>query len=192
MNSKFDSKIFIKSYFEKLYKTLAQDHSDKILHLYKMLSQARKQNKSIFICGNGGSAGNANHIANDLLCVVSRIQGKGVKVESLAANSSIITCIGNDLGYDNIFSEQLKNKGSPKDLLIVLSCSGNSKNIINAILLAKKMKICTFGILGFDGGKSKTILDNYINFKINDMQISEDIQMIVLNMCVQKLMKESA
>ena len=192
MNFKFDSKIFINSYFEKLYKTLAQDHSDKILHLYKILSQVRKQNKSIYICGNGGSAGNANHIANDLLCVLSSIHGKGLKVESLAANPSIITCIGNDIGYEHIFSEQLKSKGSPKDLLIVLSCSGNSKNIINAILLAKKMKIRTFGILGFDGGKSKMILDNYINFKINDMQISEDIQMIVLNMCVQKLMKESA
>jgi len=191
MKPKLDNKLFIKQYFEKLFKTLAQDHSDKILQLYKILSKVRKQNKSIYICGNGGSAGNANHIANDFLCVLSRIQGKGLKVESLAANPSMITCIGNDLGYDYIFSEQLKSKGSAGDLLITLSGSGNSKNIINAILVAKKMKIYTFGILGFDGGKAKKILDNYINFKINDMQISEDIQMILLNICVKKIMEES-
>ena len=191
MKPKLDNKLFIKQYFEKLFKTLAQDHSDKILQLYKILSKVRKQNKSIYICGNGGSAGNANHIANDFLCVLSRIQGKGLKVESLAANPSIITCIGNDLGYDYIFSERLKSKGSAGDLLITLSGSGNSKNIINAILVAKKMKIYTFGILGFDGGKAKKILDNYINFKINDMQISEDIQMILLNICVKKIMEES-
>jgi D-sedoheptulose 7-phosphate isomerase len=192
MNNRVNNnKLFINSYFEKINKVLTQDHSEKILALYKKLTQAWKRNKSIYICGNGGSAGNANHIANDFLCVLSRIHGKGLKVESLAANPSIITCIGNDLGYDYIFSEQLKSKGSAEDLLIVLSGSGNSKNIINAILVAKKMKIYTFGILGFDGGKAKKILDNYINFKINDMQISEDIQMILLNICVKKIMEEN-
>ena len=94
------------------------------------------------------------------------------------------------LGYQNIFSEQLKVKGTEGDLLIVLSGSVNSKNIINAIKMAKKFNLSTFAILGFSGGKCKKIVDDYIHYQINDMQISEDMQMIVLNMCIQELMKQ--
>ena len=82
-----------------------------------------------------------------------------------------MTCLANDIGYDKIFSEQIKSKGSKGDLLIVLSGSGNSKNIISAIKEAHKLKMNTFGILGFNGGKCKKILNNFINYKINDMQI---------------------
>ena len=98
--------------------------------------------------------------------------------------------MANDIGYENIFSEQIKVKGVGGDLLIVLSGSGNSKNVINAIKEAKKNKLDTFAILGFDGGKCKKILKDYIHYNVDDMQISEDMQMIVLNMCIQKLMKQ--
>ena len=101
-----------------------------------------------------------------------------------------MTCLANDIGYDKIFSEQIKSKGSKGDLLIVLSGSGNSKNIISAIKEAHKLKMNTFGILGFNGGKCKKILNNFINYKINDMQISEDLQMIIMNICVKSLMKK--
>mgnify|MGYP001418227309 FL=1 len=101
-----------------------------------------------------------------------------------------MTCLSNDISYDKVFSEQIKRKGSHSDLLIVLSGSGNSKNIIYAIQEAKKLKMNVFGILGFNGGKCKKILKNYINYKINDMQISEDLQMIIMNICVSNLMKK--
>ena len=129
-------------------------------------------------------------MANDLLYAAGKKNKKGLKVESLVSNSSVITCLANDKGYKNIFSEQIKVKAKKGDLLIVLSGSGNSSNVINAIQTSKKIGVETFAILGFNGGKCKKIVDNYIHCKINDMQVSEDMQMIILNICLQKLMKQ--
>ena len=89
----------------------------------------------------------------------------------------------------NIFSQQIKVKGEKNDLLLVLSGSGNSKNVINAIKEAKKLKLKTFAILGFDGGKCIKLADRSIHIKIDDMQICEDFQMILLNIIMQKLSK---
>ena len=174
----------------RLIKVLKIDKDKEITQLYNKIFEVWKKNKTIYVCGNGGSAGNANHIANDLIFAAGKKNKKGIKVESLASNPSIITCLANDIGYENIFSEQIKVKGVSGDLLIVLSGSGNSKNVIKAIKEAKKNKLDTFAILGFDGGKCKKILKDYIHYNVYDMQISEDMQMIVLNMCIQKLMKQ--
>ena len=180
-----------KDYLAKLVKVLEQNKSKEIYNLYNLILKTWKKNQSIFICGNGGSAANSNHIANDLSIAAVKNSKRGLKVESLASNSSVMTCIANDYGYEKIFSEQLRNKGSKEDLLLVLSGSGNSKNILNAIKQAKKIKMNIFAILGFNGGKCKKILDKFINYQINDMQISEDLQMIIINICVKELMKQS-
>ena len=148
--------------------------------------------RNIYICGNGGSAGNANHIANDFLYGVGKKNKKGIRIESLSANSSVLTCLANDFGYEKVYSEQLRVKGNPGDLLIVLSGSGNSKNVVNAIKMANKMKISTFSILGFDGGKCKKISKDFIHFKTFDMQIAENLQLSVLHLCVQILNKNKA
>ena len=145
------------------------------------------EKKSLFICGNGGSAGNANHIVNDFIYGVAMQTGKGINAISLASNPSVITCLANDINYDAIFSEQLAVHGKPGDHLLVLSGSGNSPNIINVIQAAKKMGIKSHGIIGFDGGEAKRILDNAIHIKINDMQISEDFQLIICHMLMQWL-----
>ena len=180
----------VDQYAERLIKTIKLEKYNKINLLYKKIFETWKKGKTIYLCGNGGSAGNANHIANDLIFAAGKKNKSGLKVESLASNPSIITCLANDIGYENIFSEQIKVKGTKGDLLIALSGSGNSKNIINVIKISKKMKLYTFAILGFNGGKCKKIVNNYIHYNINDMQISEDMQMIVLNMCIQELMKK--
>jgi D-sedoheptulose 7-phosphate isomerase len=180
----------VDQYSTRLIETIKQDKYSEINSLYKKLFLTWKNKKTIYICGNGGSAGNANHIANDLIFAAGKKNKKGLKVESLASNPAILTCLANDIGYENIFSEQLKVKGAKGDLLILLSGSGNSKNIINAIKMAKKLDILTLAILGFNGGKCKKIVDEYIHYQINDMQISEDMQMIVFNMCIQELMKK--
>jgi D-sedoheptulose 7-phosphate isomerase len=165
-NSVFDDK------FE--FKTISL--ANKILNCWK-------KNKNIFIIGNGGSGANAIHLANDLLYGAGFSNKKGIKIEALNSNQAVITCLSNDVGYEFIFSEQIKVKGGKGDLLIILSGSGNSKNIIEAIKISKKMKIDTFGIIGFDGGKSKKLLDDYIHILINDMQIVEDFQMVVGHVC---------
>ena len=181
---------YSKSYIDYLTSVLNSIALSDIEKFIEVLLEARERGSSIFFIGNGGSAANANHIANDLLIAAGKNSKRGIKVESLSSNSAVMTCLANDNGYENIFSEQIKKKGFKDDLLLVLSGSGNSKNIINAIKQAKKNKMHTFGILGFDGGKCKKILENHINFKINDMQISEDMQMIILNICLQELMKQ--
>ena len=111
---------------------------------------------------------------------------EGLKVESLTSNPAVLTCLANDIGYEK-FSEQIKVKGEKNDFLLVLSGSGNSKNIINALKEAKKLKLRTFAIVGFSGGKCIKLADNYIHTKINDMQISEDFQMILLNIIMKEL-----
>ena len=113
--------IIEKDYLNKLTRTLRQNKSKEIYSLYNSILQTWKKNKTVFICGNGGSAANANHIANDLSIAAVRNSKKGLKVESLGSNSAVITCIANDYGYEKIFSEQLKNKASKDDLLLVLS-----------------------------------------------------------------------
>ena len=177
-------------YKKNLKTILDQLLSEEIKNLVHCLEDCWKNEKNIFICGNGGSAGNANHIANDLLYGAGKLNGKGLKIESLCANPSVITCLANDTGYENIFSEQLKVKGKEGDLLIVLSGSGNSKNVIKAAIEAKRMKIKVFSILGYDGGECKKISDHSLHTIINDMQISEDLQLIIFHMCMKILSKK--
>ncbi|WP_417552500.1 SIS domain-containing protein [Marinomonas fungiae] len=145
------------------------------------------EGKRLYICGNGGSAGNAIHLANDYLYGVSPIDAKAIKVEALSANSAVLTCLGNDLGYEHIFSWQLKVKAEPGDVLVVLSGSGNSANILNALEEAKAKGMKSYAILGYQGGKAKALADVPIHFPIDDMQISEDLQLVVGHMLMRLL-----
>ena len=180
-------KKFLDSYKNQVNLLTEKDNTIKIKKLADDLYKSWKQKKNIFICGNGGSAANAMHIANDFIYGAGKNLGKGFKIEALSSNSSVITCLANDIGYENIFSEQLKVKANPDDILVILSGSGNSKNVINALETGNKMQLKTFAILGFDGGKCLSIAKNTVHFKINDMQISEDLQLITMHMIMQKL-----
>lgn len=181
----------ISSYLKNLNQILLSKEMDKISFLAESLFDVWKNNKSVYICGNGGSAANANHLANDLIYGAGiKSERGGLSVESLSANSAVITCLANDLGYDHIYSEQLRVKGCSDDLLIVLSGSGNSPNILKALEMANKLHMKTFAILGYSGGKSKEIASNYIHFEINDMQIAEDLQLLVGHICMKWLCKQ--
>ena len=182
--------IDFKKYKKDLIQTLNQKNLEKDTKvLFHEIKKTWKLNKNFFICGNGGSGANAVHIANDFLYGAGTSNKKGLKVEALTSNPAVITCLANDISFDKIFSEQIKVKGEKNDLLLVLSGSGNSKNIINVLKEAKKLKLRTFAILGFDGGKCIKLADNFIHTKIKDMQISEDFQMILLNMIMKALSK---
>ena len=192
---KTDFSIFGKSYIDKLSQTFTEEIFESIEDLSKLILSAWMNGKRVFICGNGGSSANAQHVANDFIYGVgnnhknSSHRIKGVKIESLTSNSNIVTCLANDIGYENIFSYQLDVKGSKGDLLIVLSGSGNSKNVINALKMAKNKEINSCAIVGYDGGKCKEICDLPIHFVIDDMEISEDCQMIIFNIIKQWLIK---
>jgi D-sedoheptulose 7-phosphate isomerase len=159
--------------------------------LTDLILTAWKNGNNIFLCGNGGSAGNAIHIANDFIYGAGKANGKGIRVEALSANPAVITCLANDVGYDYIFSEQIKVKGNEGDMLIVLSGSGNSSNVVQAINVANSLGMKTVAILGYDGGECKKIAQLPIHFEIKDMQIAEDLQLIILHMCMKLLQQKT-
>lgn len=158
-----------------------------VARLIDALATVWQHNRQVFLCGNGGSDGNANHLANDLLYGIARTSGRGIRVISLTANSSVVTCLGNDLGYADIFSHQLQTLAQPGDLLIALSGSGNSRNIVAALAAARQLDMKTFAILGYDGGESLAKADDAVHFPIHDMQLAEDLQLIVGHMVMQRL-----
>lgn len=175
------------NYISKLQAALAGNAMDGVSVLAQSLLDARDNGRHFFICGNGGSAGNAIHLANDFLYGVARSSGKGLKVEALSANPAVLTCLGNDLGYEHIFSEQLKVKAKQGDVLLVLSGSGNSPNVVRALEVASELGLSTFAILAFSGGLCKEITHHPIHFEVDDMQVAEDLQLIVGHMCMQWL-----
>lgn len=181
----------VHSYTHNLKEVLKQLNIADLELLVSKLLTLRENRGTLYICGNGGSAGNAVHLANDFTFGINP-KGRSMDVEALPANTSVITCLGNDIGYENIFAHQVKVKAQEGDILIVLSGSGNSANIINAINQAKEMGVYTVGILGYDGGKAKPLVDLPFHFDINDMQISEDTQVILGHILMKALYKELA
>ncbi len=177
----------VSNYRNKLTSILDNTDIEAIEVLGAKLIECWKTGKQVFICGNGGSAGNAMHIANDLIYGISKKFGSGLKITALPANGSVVTCLANDEGYEHIFSYQLGVLGQEGDVLIALSGSGNSQNIVNVLQTAKSMNIETFAILGYSGGKAKGLADVPIHYAIDDMQISEDLQLIILHMLMQWL-----
>jgi len=147
-----------------------------------------RERRRVFIAGNGGSAGNAVHLANDFLYAMSKRPGSGLCVEALPANPAVLTCLANDEGFDSIFALQLAVQARAGDVLIVFSGSGNSPNILRALKEAKRIGLSTYALLGYSGGAAKSLADTTIHFEIDDMQIAEDMQLITGHMLVQWLM----
>jgi D-sedoheptulose 7-phosphate isomerase len=160
---------------------------DVVPALGEALHAAWRDGRTIYLCGNGGSAGNANPLANAFLYGAGVTNGAGLKVESLSANPSVLTCLANDIGYENVYAEQLRVKAEAGDVLIVLSGSGNSPNVVKALEIGAAKGMTTFAILGFSGGKCKQLAQHPIHFPVDDMQIAEDLQMVIGHICMQWL-----
>ncbi|MFJ9532155.1 SIS domain-containing protein [Herbaspirillum sp. NPDC101396] len=175
------------AYASRLQEVLATSDWSGVAQLSQDMKDCWVNGRQVFFCGNGGSAGNAIHLANDYLYGIAKRTGGGMRVSSLSANAAVITCLANDVGYDAIYSEQLAVQAQAGDLLIVLSGSGNSPNILRVLEQAKAMGVKTCGILGYSGGKAKAMCDIPIHFAIDDMQIAEDMQLIVGHMVMQWL-----
>ncbi len=180
-----------KEYLNRLQTSFSDEIFESIELLAREIRQAWMNGNNVFICGNGGSAANAMHMANDFHYGIGACGPAptlpGLRVEALPANAGVITCLANDTGYENIYAHQLQVKGRPGDLLIALSGSGNSPNIVKALEIASIQKMKTFAILGFSGGRCLELAQNPIHFQIDDMQISEDTQLVVGHLCMQWL-----
>jgi D-sedoheptulose 7-phosphate isomerase len=180
-------KKIIEKYSEKLNSALSSKGMSRVPEFAELLMKAWKTGSAVYICGNGGSAGNAIHLANDFIYGIDKKNGLGLRIEALSANAAVLTCLANDTGYENIYAQQLRVKAVEGDLLIVLSGSGNSQNIIKALEVAKTLGMKSVGILGYSGGKCLALLDCPIHIEIDDMQVSEDMQLIIGHMCMQYL-----
>jgi D-sedoheptulose 7-phosphate isomerase len=178
---------FVADYQSRLAAACRLIPSAPVATLADALMRCWRERKQVFLFGNGGSAGNAIHIANDWLYGISKRFGSGLRVTALPANSSVITCLANDEGYDSIFAHQLAVLAQPGDIAIALSGSGNSPNVVKALEHCRGAGIESFAILGYTGGKALGLARHPIHVAIDDMQISEDLQLIVGHMLMQWL-----
>ena len=179
------------AYLQQLQESFSPAILESIESLAKELLQAWVQGRHVYICGNGGSAANAIHMANDFHYGIGACGAgprlPGLRVEALTANTGIITCLANDTGYENIYAHQLQVKARKDDVLIVLSGSGNSANLVHALERAKQLRMKSFAILAFSGGRCLERADVAMHFEIDDMQIAEDTQLVVGHLRMQWL-----
>lgn len=172
--------------FENIVKLLDENQIEKLIEL--ILSQYEK-NKMIFVIGNGGSAANASHFAQDLAKGTRKNldQAKRIKALSLTDNLPFVTALGNDDGYDVIFEQQLRTFASEGDMLIAISGSGNSPNIIKAVEWGNDNKMITVGVTGFSGGKLKEMNQYSVHVPLNDMCTSESVHSFIFHYVILKL-----
>jgi len=178
-NSSNPSK-YISAYFKHLTQILSELDLSSIEKFIGLLLSARKEGKNVYFIGNGGSAATASHFANDL-AIGTRSKKLPFKVMSLTDNSSVITAIGNDYGYEQVFVKQLEACLGSGDLLVAISASGNSPNILKAVEYTKENNGITIGLTGFDGGELKKIVDHVIHVPTvkGDYGPVEDVHMIL-------------
>jgi len=178
---------FIQAYKRTLDEVWGRHDWTNVSLLAEKLRECWKEKRRVFFCGNGGSAANALHAANDLLYGIDKPAGLGISALALTANVAVLTCLANDTSYEDVFARQLAVQARPGDLLIAFSGSGNSPNIIRVLEKARELQVTSFAILGYSGGRSLHLADYPIHFEVNDMQVSEDLQMMVVHMLMQRL-----
>lgn len=170
---------YVKNYLSYISNLLEKLESDEIEKVVNIFLKARQNGNRIFFIGNGGSAATASHFANDL-AIGTRSNSNPFAVMSLTDNNAVITAIANDYGYEYIYVKQLEALYSKGDILVAISASGNSPNLLRAINFVKKFSGLTVGLTGFDGGKLKEIADHTIHVPTVKGEYGpvEDIHMI--------------
>ncbi|HIT19777.1 MAG TPA: SIS domain-containing protein [Candidatus Fimivivens faecavium] len=143
-----------------------------------LLDETRLKKGRIYICGNGGSAATASHFQNDFNKGVSEYIEVPFRFHCLNDNMATIMAIANDIGYEEVFRFQLRGNLEPNDLLVAISGSGNSKNVLNAVDYAKSLGNKVIGLTGYSGGKLKELADISLHAPVQSMQVTEDIHMI--------------
>lgn len=178
-----DMKRFAKGYFNYLYKLLNQLDTDAIEAFAAEMEKTRSNHGTMFFVGNGGSAATASHMANDFGTNISKMDGDDLpfRAMSLTDNTSIMTAIANDDGYNNVFINQLRIHYRLGDVLVAISASGNSRNVVEAAEWVKKRGGTVMSLVGFAGGRLKEISDVVIHVESDkeDYGPVEDIHMII-------------
>ncbi len=179
----------IDKYFTNDIDVLKQINYKEVESAMNAYIEAFERNADIYVFGNGGSAATASHMANDFNKGISLELKNKFHVHCLNDNIATLTAIANDIGYEHVFSVQLEGKLREDDLVVAISGSGNSKNIIKAVEYARKIGCKIVGISGYDGGQLYKMADYHMHVPCNDMQIVEDVHM-VFNHMMMKIFKE--
>ncbi len=174
----------VKDYLGDLKGLLDKLNPEDLLKIIEILNDARKKNKTIFLIGNGGSAATANHFVCDFGKNAVKGDENRFRVISLCDNSSCITAYGNDCGYDSVFIEQLKNLMQEGDIVLAISASGKSPNIVRAIQYAKKKNGVVIGLSGCDGGELAKLSDVSINIPAFCYEQIEDLHLVITHIIV--------
>lgn len=180
----------IKKYLEQEIEVLKNMDLDSVNIVMNELEASRLAGSNIFICGNGGSAATASHFVCDFNKGVSLTQEKKYRFICLNDNIPSMMAIANDMGYEQIFEIPLKGKLKKEDLLIAISGSGNSENVVRAVRYAKGIGAKVIGMTGYHGGKIGELADYQLHVPICDMQVTEDVHMI-LDHLMMKILSEN-
>lgn len=172
----------IKRYIEMEKEVLDRLSAEDISRVMNVLEDARLKGKRIFICGNGGSASTAAHFECDFNKGVSYDQKVKYDFECLSDNVPMMMAIANDIGYEDIFVVPLRNKLKCGDIVIGISGSGNSQNVIKAIEYGNEVGAETIGLVGYDGGRLKEIAKYCIHVEVNNIQMVEDVHLVLDHM----------
>ncbi len=181
-----------KDYSRYIFETIDKLDEVQIESFVDLLFSAYESGKTVFVIGNGGSAANASHFAQDLAkgTRLSLAQEKRIKAISLCDNVAFITAMSNDDGYETIFEQQLRTFAKQGDIVIAISGSGNSPNIIKAVEWANNNGLITVGITGFGGGKLRSINQYSVHVQLNDMCSSESIHSVIFHYVILELQKK--
>lgn len=178
------------SYLSTLQETMNELPKEKIVSVIELLKSARLDGRQVFIMGNGGSASTATHFVCDLAKNTRKDGLPHFKVIGLADNMALFSAYANDEGYENVFSQQLANLVMPDDIVIGISASGNSMNVLNALALAKSRKAITVGFTGFDGGQMAPMVDLNVHVNSSVIEHVEDIHLMLEHMIVKSIKDE--
>ena len=178
-----------KDYFDRVCREIKRLDLTQIEAFAQLIEDAYHAGKFVFIIGNGGSGANASHLCEDLCkCTLRDFENqKRLRVLSLTDNTAGIMAWANDEGYERIFVEQLKNLASPGDVLLAISGSGNSPNILRAVEWANHNGMTTLGITGFGGGKLKSLAHLNFHAGIDDMGIAETLHVVAFHYIIDDL-----
>jgi D-sedoheptulose 7-phosphate isomerase len=177
----------IAMYLTELEQMMQSIEQESLHNILSLLEDCYHNGHRVFLMGNGGSAATASHFALDLAKNTIMPQVPRLKAISLTDHVPLITAWSNDTAYEHIFSEQLANLIEPGDVVIGISASGNSLNVINALLLAKQSRAFTVGILGATGGKIKDIVDAYVLAPGQNIEQEEDAHLIIAHIITRHM-----
>ncbi|CAN5847939.1 SIS domain-containing protein [soil metagenome] len=184
----------IAEYLDRFSQELGRVELAQVENLANLIEQAYQQGRTVFVIGNGGSGANASHLCEDLnKCTLHDFENqKRLRVLSLTDNTAGIMAWANDEGYDRIFGEQLKTYASPGDLLLAISGSGNSPNVIKAVDWANANEIATVGLTGYSGGKLKTQAQHSLHVPLDDMGMVESIHLVIFHWVIGEMYRRMA